>query len=185
MFFAKKKSSPLPSEVQDFRKKRPLGWSSLKSSDLAHKSANLADGQLHEADKPEGLIAAWDDVLVIFLGGAQPVAFEWSDFANARWDEETRQLRLIFVDRQISDISLQLADAYDETLLRAIRERVDRSVVYQIFRDLPSGGKATGQVRRNADESLFTQVLSDDVRTAADREALDALESELREAVGL
>lgn len=185
MFFAKKKSSPLPSEVQEFRKKRPLGWSSLKSSDLAHKSANLADVQLHEVDKSGGLLAAWEDVLVIFPDGVEPLAFEWSDFANARWEGETQQLRLIFVDRQISDIYLQLADAYDETLLRAIRERVDRSVVHQIFRDLPSGGKATGQVRRNADESLFTQVISDDVRTVADREALEVLEAELREAVGL
>ncbi|MDY5584904.1 MAG: hypothetical protein SPG61_03840 [Arcanobacterium sp.] len=163
MFFRRNKHS-LPEAVKKYRAERPLGWAELL---------------------PEGVVSAWSDQLACFFADGTTLELEWSDIANARWDGDTHKLRISFVERNLADLVLELSKNYDQVFLRAIRERIDRSVVHQIFRDLPSGGKATGQVRRNADESLFTQVISDDVRTVADREALEVLEAELREAVGL
>ncbi|MFC5369953.1 hypothetical protein [Arcanobacterium bovis] len=110
---------------------------------------------------------------------------EWADFAQAGWDEQERLLTLKFIDPALPALQFELFEDYSENFVTAIRERVDRSIVYQQFVELSSGVIARGQVRRNADETLFTQILVDGDVEARDREILANLDIELREAVGL
>ncbi|MBM7825565.1 hypothetical protein JOD55_001392 [Arcanobacterium pluranimalium] len=125
--------------------------------------------------------------LAILGPGEQAQLIEWSDFAHAAWEDSQRLLTLTFIDPALPQMRFELVENYSENFVTAVRERIDRSVVYQQFVELTSGVIARGQVRRNSDETLFTQILVDGEIHDKDRdeELLRELETELREAVGL
>ncbi|WP_297564991.1 hypothetical protein [uncultured Arcanobacterium sp.] len=144
----------------------------------------LAASVLETAADTELWLAAWPQKLGII--GAEVCEFiEWADFLRGAWDSESRTLTLTFVNPKLEALIFQFPADYDETLILMIRERIDRSVVFQQFTELPSGGIARGQVRRNADESLFTQIIADATPAPEDQEVLWNLEADLRDAAGL
>lgn len=137
-------------------------------------------------DRPtETWVASWPTQFGIISADGESNFYEWSEFATGAWDETSDTLSLTFVDPRTDSIQLHLTDDASSTLITMVRERIDRSIVYQQFETLPSGGIARGQVRRNADESLFTEIMVDREPAEYDIPTLNRLENDLREAVGL
>ncbi|WP_124054974.1 hypothetical protein [Arcanobacterium ihumii] len=147
-----------------------LGYMPTASSEVD------GDGQLWLATSPTELA---------IVSGNKVERIEWSDFANAAWDGVKRELVMVFIDPSLQNLRFVLIDEYSENFVTAVRERIDRSIVYQQFVELSSGVIARGQVRRNSDETLFTQIVVDGVVGEGDSSMLHDLEAELREAVGL
>ncbi|MFY9262819.1 MAG: hypothetical protein GX483_06025 [Actinomycetaceae bacterium] len=130
-------------------------------------------------------IGGWATELALADSAGYRQVHEWSDFENGSWDDDTNTLILTFVDPRLEPLVLSLPREADGLIITMIRERVDRSIVLQQFAEMPSGGIARGQLRRNADESLFVQIIVDNEPTAADEAVLRELENDLRGAVGL
>lgn len=130
-------------------------------------------------------IAGWATQFAVVYADGKADLYEWSDFENGSWDDDSNRLTMTFVDPRNEPVAFTLPRDADELIITMVHERVVRSIVYQAFRELPSGSIARGQVRRRADESLFVQILVDHEPTPADEVELSELENELREAVGL
>lgn len=129
-------------------------------------------------------IAGWTTAFAVVTEVEHSV-YEWSEFETGEWDAAERTLKLTFIDPRLAPLFFQLPKDFDERVVTLIRERIDRSIVYQELRELPSGAIARGQVRRNVDESLFTQIFVDSQIDDADQEIMNELENSLREAVGI
>ncbi len=130
-------------------------------------------------------IAGWDGYFAVVPAAGDRQVYSWSDFEAGSWDDDTDTLDLIFVDPRNEPMSFAIPRDADGTAITMIRERIERSIVYRQVEELPSGAIARGQVRRNPDDTLFTQIIIDSEIDETDQEALDAFEGQLREAVGL
>lgn len=130
-------------------------------------------------------IAGWDGYFAVVPSEGKRQIHMWSDFEAGAWDDDTNTMSLSFVDPRVASLRFLIPREADGLALMMIRERIERSIVYTQVAELPSGAVARGQVRRNPDESLFTQIIIDSDISEADRVALDVFEGELREAVGL
>lgn len=136
--------------------------------------------------KAEGIwIGGWDGYLGVIPAEGERATYVWSDFETGTWDDDTNTLTLTFVDPRTPPLSFLIPREADGLAIMMIRERIDRSIVFTQVAELPSGAVARGQVRRNPDDSLFTQIIVDSDITEADRLALDVFDTELREAVGI
>ena len=111
--------------------------------------------------------------------------FSWSDCEGASWDDGTQTVTFRFVDNTQPPLHVTLADDEKAQLALVVRERVERSIVYQEDAELPSGAHARGLVRRDRDEALFTQVIVEGVSTPADDSRLGELEASLRDVTGM
>ncbi|NLW13124.1 MAG: hypothetical protein GX037_01100 [Trueperella sp.] len=155
--------------------------------------AHLADqaGRMPAAATPvepvsEGVwLAGWDGHFAVVPPAGDRQVYSWSDFEAGAWDDDTDSLELILVDPNNPPMSFKVPRDADGTAITMIRERIERSIVYRQVEELPSGAIARGQVRRNPDDTLFTQIIVDSDITETDREALDLFEGQLRETVGL
>ncbi|VEI12568.1 hypothetical protein [Trueperella bialowiezensis] len=155
--------------------------------------AHLADehGTMPAAATPvepetEGTwIAGWNAHFAVVPKEGERTVYTWSDFEAGTWDDDTDTLSLIFIDPRNAPLTFRIPRHADPTAITMIRERIDRSIVHRQVEELPSGAIARGQVRRNPDDTLFTQIIVDDEVTDEDRIALDVFENQLREAVGL
>lgn len=120
--------------------------------------------------------------------GEELQEFAWWQFANGRFDGEARTLTLTFVDSTAAPLVYALNGSQAVKFVVAVTERIDDSILYQQFVDLPSGVMARGQVRRrwrnSGAEELFAQVPWELAASPADQEALAGLERALLEAVG-
>ena len=161
------KKFPFPSRLADSDGKSPT-----TAAQVMPESADL-------------WVACWATKFAIAPAEGERVEYEWSDFEGATWDDDADLLAITFIDSRIPQLRFVLSPDADPLVLTMIRERVERSLVFQQFRELPSGAVARGLVRRNADESLFSQILVSGTVTAADQAELDALDVEIRDAVGL
>lgn len=130
-------------------------------------------------------IAGWDAHFAVVPKEGERTVYTWSDFEAGAWDDDTDTLDLIFVDPRNEPLTFKIPRKADPAAITMIRERIDRSIVHRQVEELPSGAVARGQVRRNPDDTLFTQIIVDSDVSDADRVALDAFENELREVVGL
>lgn len=130
-------------------------------------------------------IGGWDGYLGVIPTEGERATYVWSDFETGTWDDDTNTLTLTFVDPRTPPLSFLIPREADGLAIMMIRERIDRSIVFTQVAELPSGAVARGQVRRNPDDSLFTQIIVDSDITEADRLALDVFDTELREAVGI
>ncbi|QRV02801.1 hypothetical protein JTE88_03470 [Arcanobacterium phocisimile] len=137
------------------------------------------------AGQTERWIAAWATEMAIIENDGSRQTYEWYEFETASWDDEARLLTLTFVEPGVEALKITLDDDANDYLLTMIHERVERSIVCQGFADLPSGGVARGQVRRRSDETLFVQIIVDREPTSADLQAINGLEIELRDMVGM
>lgn len=136
--------------------------------------------------EPEGTwLAGWEGHFAVVPETGERQTYTWADFEAATWNDDTDTLTLTFVDPRHEPMSFTIPREADPTAITMIHERIERSIVHRQVGELPSGAIARGQVRRNADETLFTQIIVDANITDADREALDTLENQLRESVGL
>lgn len=130
-------------------------------------------------------IGGWEAYLGVVPLEGEREFYLWSDFETGSWNDDTNTLTLSFVDPRVDPLTFRIPRSADSVAITMIRERIERSIVYTQVADLPSGAVARGQVRRNPDDSLFTQIIVDSDISDADCEALNTLESALREAVGI
>ena len=155
----------------------------------------IAGRGVHAAAQAEDgawLVATSSALRIFELAVAAPqyrqvAEFEWWQFANGSFQGEKRLLQLTFIDPQLAALTFSLPQRKDRAamkLVAAVTERIDNSIVYQQFGDLPSGVTVRGQVRRGSDGELFAQLPWQQAVTAEDRRILAQLERELMEAVG-
>ncbi|MCI7551635.1 MAG: hypothetical protein PUK40_05395 [Actinomycetaceae bacterium] len=179
--------SKLPHYVRDLSDKKPLAATRAGYGSFTVWIAAWANelGIFPCADASTGVQPAGTPLDVESGDSGEVKRFDWSEFSFGSWDLDDLKLMLNFVDPSREPLAFTLFSDFSEQLVTMVRERVDRSVVYQQFVELPSGTNARGQVRRNRDEELFTEVVVDGDLTQEDLGVLDNLESELRDAVGL
>lgn len=155
-------------------------------SDSRQRVGELARSEYLGSDgEVAGVLRAFPARLEIAPNAVDPNQIEWSDFSRASWDGGACELTLYFVDPQLPKLTLSLPVEYDEDFVLLIRERIERSIVFQLAQTLPSGKEVRGQVRRNVDGTLFTQIIADEYLDQEDRLAMIHFESELRQSVGL
>ncbi|MDR6938978.1 hypothetical protein [Arcanobacterium hippocoleae] len=158
----------------------------LRGSSSVHSLA--ASNYLSHDGKVLGTLDATADAFEIFRqenGVSVSEKIEWADIAKLRWVSERCELRITFVDPQFSELIFQLPENHSEKFLHIVRERVEHSLVCQLSQILPSGKKVTGQVRRNADGTLFTQIDVPHEISQEDANSVLSFENELRQEVGL
>ncbi|MGO1637172.1 hypothetical protein [Ancrocorticia populi] len=131
-----------------------------------------------------GYVVTFADALAVTQPEQEVLRHEWSDFENASWSEEKRQITITYVDGA-EPLRIQFAPESKQKIAYVIRERLQRSIVLQEAADLPSGAVARGMVRRSGDESLFTQVIIDGVSGPEDNDAVASLERSLRDITGI
>ena len=139
--------------------------------------AALEDGQW---------IVAFDGELAVTSGGEQGELqrHSWSEFETASWSEENRRIILTYVDGS-APLVVHFEEGEKQKIAYVVRERLQRSIVFQQGMDLPSGAAARGMVRRAGDESLFTQVIIDGQTGPEDDDAIAELERSLRDVTGI
>lgn len=152
-------------------------------------ATRLAQAAPSESAAPEGTerwVGAWKNHFALVDADGSYTPIEWSDFATGVWDAESHTLTLSFIDPSLAPLVLDLDADYSVQFLTVLRERIDASIVHQVVRYSSAGAKMFGQVRRNADGTLFTQVYLDPTQAQlASLAEMSALEAELRDAVGL
>ncbi|MFP7706898.1 hypothetical protein [Trueperella sp. LYQ141] len=150
-----------------------------------------SDDLVLTAEKSEdfsGWIAGWDGIFVVLTQAENREnlrEYAWSDCESASWDEELRRLDISFVDPDMAPLCLRVHPDTDPRMVTMIYERIERSIVYMMTTELSTGAVARGYVRRNADDSLFTQIIVDGSMHASDQLAIDVLDAQLRETVGI
>ncbi len=110
----------------------------------------------------------------------------WTDVDGARFDGDTDQLTVTWVDGTPSTV-ISLDDP-GSRLVRAVHDRVQSSVVLAERVTLARAGLVRVVLRRGAGGELFTQVIGDGRVDLADPEVaavVDAAEARLRESAGL
>lgn len=135
--------------------------------------------------------------LVIVSTDAPTADHPWDRVDKAAWDAEARTFTLTLSGGPERCLSLTVPDrivqegaarpvAVDR-FARALRQRVEASLVHLITRVLPSGAQARIAIRRDADGALYA-VASPEPDSAAtwdDRAELEALLREAGDGVGL
>lgn len=169
--FLRKLKENLKNSIEKMPKKSEK---ELASSEYVNFSGDLA-----------GRLKAFRSKLEIADYDGRVEVIEWADLANVRWDQQESELTFRFVDPKISDFKLKLSAECSELFVDVVRERIESSVVFQLFDTLPSGVAVQGQVRRNVNGTLFTQIITDNEIGETDFKAMTTFESELRQAVGL
>jgi len=129
-------------------------------------------------------LAVFPERLAVVMDG-QVEDRRWHEFEAAAWTDATRTLSASFVDDRVAPLHLVVAEGEDERIALVVRERIEHSIVFQEHADLPSGLSARGLVRRDADGSLFTQIVIDGQPDARDEADLDRLDASIRDVVGM
>ena len=115
----------------------------------------------------------------------QPTVIDWSEFEGAHWEEAAQSISFTFVDNTTKPLEIQLVEGTKADLAIVVRERLQRSIVFQMHDILPSRARARAMVRRTANEELFTQVIIEGPTSPIDEERLREIDAELRDTTGL
>lgn len=134
----------------------------------------------------DGRWAAVTRTALVVLDDEHVVRTTWAQIERASLDGETGTLTVHWVTGATRDLLLGSGTAA-ATFARALRERVQRSVVHTVRAEVP-GGQVQVVVRRDEQDALFTQVLAlgePDVRSPQVSAVIDAALARARDAVGL
>ncbi len=115
----------------------------------------------------------------------EATAIDWSEFEGAHWEEAAQSISFTFVDNTTKPLEIQLVEGTKADLAIVVRERLQRSIVFQMHDILPSRARARAMVRRTANEELFTQVIIEGPTSPIDEERLREIDAELRDTTGL
>jgi len=110
----------------------------------------------------------------------------WADVDRARLDPDTDTITVVWVDGETLD--LQLVNNQQPTFARAVRERVQSSVVHSETVQLTGGGQVRVALRRDERGRLFSQLIGTgqvDLANPAVAALVDAAEARVRGAAGL
>lgn len=125
--------------------------------------------------------------LVVLREGEDRQERAWGDVDHASLDADRSELTVTWVDGSPATV-LPLPEEQGVTeFTRAVKERVDHSLVHHEIEKLPGGGHLRGAIRRNPDGSLFSQVtVSGTSRPPGDIEdRARSMEQRVRAAVGM
>lgn len=116
-------------------------------------------------------------------GKNEPARFPWYDVARARWEADGQLFALEWVDPSRRPLTGK-TEGDPAQFMRHASEYVNHSIVLHTQVEAPGGTTITAWVRRG-EEGLFSVLTADGPLDAAGRRAADALETSVREAVGL
>ncbi|UNX53517.1 hypothetical protein MF406_10975 [Georgenia sp. TF02-10] len=150
---------------------------------LPHGTRTLAVAELLDGS---WAVTAQDALTVLGADGVRTRA-SWDEVESARWDGETRQLTVFWVEGARGPLVLTTADDGVERFTSTLRERVQSSVVHSETTELPSGALVTANVRRGPGGELLSQVTARGPLAGdrAEQDVIDELERRVRDAVGL
>lgn len=145
-----------------------------------------ADQVLAAAEITDGWAIASRLALYVTTAGGGIERRAWADVDRASLDPETSTITVVWVDGGSRD--LRLLDDRRPAFARALRERVQSSVVHAETVALPGGAQVRVALRRGEDGALFSQVTGTGRVNLADPAVaalVDAAESRVRGAAGL
>ncbi len=125
-------------------------------------------------------LVAWDDAFGV-VNTAENLFFNWADLWHLSFNGETQTLTVTFANPQLPELIFQLS-VIDEKFMNTMRVQLDRSIIFQKVL-VETEGKIYGLVRKNTNDSFFTQVVLDGV--IADEKRIATLHNELCDLVGL
>ncbi|ARD41576.1 hypothetical protein [Actinomyces gaoshouyii] len=163
--------------------------------------ANLPAGRLLGAvpidESGESWAVAMASGLVIVSTDALAADHPWERIDKGSWDAEARAFTLTLSDAPERCLSLTVPARIQQggaarpvavdRFARALRQRVEASLVHLVTRILPSGAQARVTIRRGADGALSAVASPEpaSAATAEDRAELEALLREACDSVGL
>ena len=112
----------------------------------------------------------------------------WSDVDHASLEPETATITVAWVDGRIQALQLLENDNKRPAFARALRERVQSSIVHAETVPLPGGGHVRVALRRDEAGALFSQVTAKgrvDLNDPAVAALVDDAEARVRGAAGL
>ena len=142
----------------------------------------------------KGTLANGDTLIVtrntgrIMSGNDTVEEWAWVNYASGHWDGEEGLYVATAITDDVDDLHLQFPKASDLNIGLVISERIESSIVYQETALLGGAGWVRVFVRRNPDDTLFTQSLGfsiDHVDPEALEKVVHELEITVREAVGM
>jgi bifunctional DNA-binding transcriptional regulator/antitoxin component of YhaV-PrlF toxin-antitoxin module len=149
----------------------------LPSGDRVLVAAELADGRWAAAARRS-----------LYVAGAEGEVERrpWSDVDRASLAPETSTITVNWIDGTREELTL--ADPRAAPFARALRERVQSSVVHSEIVTLPGGGEVRVALRRDENGRLLSQVIGSAGLDLADpyvAARVDAAEARVRSAAGL
>lgn len=144
------------------------------------------DRVIASAELVDGWAIASRLALYVTSAGGEVQRRPWADVDRASLDPETVTITVVWVDGGTRD--LQLLDDRQPAFARALRERVQSSVVHHETVRIPGGGQVRVALRRDEDGRLFSQVIGEgrvDLADPAVAALVDAAEARVRGAAGL
>lgn len=109
----------------------------------------------------------------------------WYEIQYGSWNAKTRQLTVVWTAPDRESVHMTTEQDNPEKFMRVLTSRVDRALVATLQERTPSGAVLTASVRRRVDGELFSTVMAHGYLPPEEEELAAALESRVREEVGL
>lgn len=148
----------------------------LPVSDRRSSAEELTDGRW---------VVAGRHALILLDEGGVVDSGMWYEIQRARWNGETRQLVVLWVDPARRPLAVTTVTDDPDNFMLDVSAKVDHARVVQKVATTPSGTVVTAAVRRGESGELFSTLVADGPLDEEGRGLADALEREVREGVGL
>ncbi|RYV52588.1 hypothetical protein [Pengzhenrongella frigida] len=152
----------------------------------SHLELRRGDRVIAAAEITGGWVVASRLALYVAPAGLPVQRRPWADVDRASLDPETETITVGWIDGTSQD--LHLLDNRRPAFPRALRERVQSSVVHAETVVVPGGTQVRVALRRDEDGELFSQVIGQGRVNLADpavAAVVDAAEARVRGAAGL
>lgn len=183
-------------EGRRWRRGRP-GLASLPAPCRTHLPVGKVLGAVPIDEAGESWAVAMADGLRIVSASALTADHPWDRVDKGSWDAEGRAFTLALSGGPEQGLTLVVPEQIEQdggarpvavdAFARALRQRVEASLVHLVSRALPSGAQARIAIRRDAGGALYA-VASPEPGSAAtqeDRAEVEALLRSARDSVGL
>ncbi|MDN6429834.1 MAG: hypothetical protein L0K65_05800 [Actinomyces sp.] len=147
----------------------------LPRSDRRATAEELGDGRW--------LVAGRHAVVVVGEEGVVDSGM-WYEVQHVRWDSASRDLTLTWVDPGRPPLVVRMLTTDPAAFMGEVTGKVTHSLVVQKSA-VVGGTTVTAAVRRRDDGALFSTLVADGPLDEGGRQLADALESEVRDGVGL
>ena len=156
--------------------KTPVPWHLLPDYDRDAPAVRGVDGRW---------VVAGRHAAYVLAGRSIAAAGMWYQVQYGRFNADTGQFLLVWVDPDQPPITLQIADEPVTRFMEAFTNRVNQAIVSSKQARMQSGATITATARRRADGQIFTSVLLQGAAGPADELAAEKLDAELRAELGM
>lgn len=136
------------------------------------------------AESGQYLVAGVHALFVINDAGVVDAGM-WYEVQYARWDAQTRQIVVVWVDPERPLLVLVTAEENPASFMKILTGHVNNAIVISRQATGKGGAVVTATVRRRIDGKLFSSVIVQGNLLDEDRDLAGQLEADVRSEVGL